>query len=351
MSAFNNSYNIGNGLVPSDFEPAWWLPGTHSQTLWPFLFRSHRLPAFTWERLELADGDFLDLAWHGPETSRQLCIMLHGLEGCYRSHYLPGLVYTLGNDGWRVVVMHFRGCSGTVNRLARSYHSGETGDLRHVVRLLRQREQPDAMTAVGFSLGGNVLLKYLGECGSTDRDSELNAACAVSVPFDLAAGAARLNRGGARLYQWWLVAALRRKMRAKFARIDSPIDINRLRQQRTFHQFDGYITAPLHGFQDADDYYNKSSSKSFLKAIRTPTLILQAADDPFLERSAIPAADELSSSVRFELSRNGGHVGFVSGRFPWRPVYWLDQRIPAFLSDFKNASPGLDKSLHGAGPA
>ncbi|MCS3902416.1 putative alpha/beta-fold hydrolase [Methylohalomonas lacus] len=313
------------------FCPAWWLPGPHLQTLWPFFF--HRVSvAVDWQRLELPDGDFLDLAWHGPADSQRLCLLLHGLEGCYRSHYLPGLMQRLAAAGWRVVVMHFRGCSGPANRLTRSYHSGETGDLAQVINHLHEHEQPGILTAVGFSLGGNVLLKYLGERGAANRASGLAGACAVSVPFDLAVGAARLNRGLSRLYQWWLVATLRRKMRQKFAHRAAPFDLGQLHRQRSFRAFDGYVTAPLHGFRDADDYYRRSSSKAFLHNIQTPTLLLQAADDPFLGRDGLPAAGELSAQVRFELSSHGGHVGFIGGRLPWRPDYWLERRIPRFLA-------------------
>lgn len=320
--------DTASGLIESGFRPAWWLPGAHLQTLWPFFFRRKRPPTLEWERLELPDGDFLDLAWHGQGS--ELCVLLHGLEGCYRSHYMPGMMRSIAAAGWRVVVMHFRGCSGAVNRLPRSYHSGETGDLRHILALLRERERPKRLAAVGFSLGGNVLLKYLGE---RPADSALDAACAVSVPFDLAAGAARLEQGLSQIYQWWLVRALRRKIRTKFSLMKSPIELSALDLQQTFRQFDNYVTAPLHGFVDADDYYSCSSSKRYLKRLQTPTLILHAADDPFLGPAALPAAYELSAAVRFELSRRGGHVGFVGGRWPWRPEYWLDGRILDFFNE------------------
>jgi len=328
VSLTANDNDTATGLAKSGFQPAWWLPGAHAQTLWPFIFRpQHHLP-IDWERLELPDGDFIDLAWHGRGS--RVCVLLHGLEGCYRSHYMPGLMQALAHAGWRVVIMHFRGCSGEVNRLPRSYHSGETGDLHYLLDLLCEREQPQRLTAVGFSLGGNVLLKYMGQRAG---DSRLDAACAVSVPFDLAAGAARLEQGLSQIYQWWLVRALRRKIRTKFIRMKAPIELSALSLQQTFRQFDNYVTAPLHGFRDADDYYTRSSSKQYLKHIRTPTLILHAVDDPFLDPAALPQADELSVAVRFELSQHGGHVGFVGGRWPWRPEYWLDRRIPLFFQE------------------
>lgn len=316
-------------IAESSFRPAPWLPGPHLQTLWPFLARRNPIPELDWERLELPDGDFLDLAWSG--NGRNICIILHGLEGSYRSHYAPALIETLSASGWCVAFMHFRGCGGDINRLPRSYHSGETGDLRHVIRLLRIRHQPASMVATGFSLGGNVLLKYLGESGT---DAGLDAAVAISVPFDLAAGAAKLERGLSRLYQWWLVRALQQKIRTKFGKLASPIPLDNLENLNTFRRFDHAVTAPLHGFRDADDYYRHSSSRRYLYHIRVPALLLQAADDPFLPESAIPDAPELSPSVRLELSSTGGHVGFVGGRYPWRPIYWLEHRIPEFLSGF-----------------
>lgn len=313
-------------VVESTFRSAWWLPGAHLQTVWPFLFRRRRMPVFTWERVELPDGDFLDLAWCG--SGPNICIVLHGLEGCYQSHYAPGLMQALSRAGWRVVMLHFRGCSGEPNRLDRSYHSGETGDLAYVLKLLAEREQPAALTAVGFSLGGNVLLKYLGETGTA---AKLHAACAVSVPFDLAIGALRLERGLSRLYQWWLIQSLQRKIRTKFSQRDCPLELDRLKHHNTFRKFDTAVTAPLHGFRDADDYYRRCSSRPFLKSITVPTLILHALDDPFLGPMGVPDADELAPTVRLELSRQGGHVGFVGGRLPWQAEYWLDQRISDFF--------------------
>lgn len=318
-------------IVRSDFEPAPWLPGPHLQTLWPFLTRRHVMPALAWERLNLPDGDFLDLA--SASDGNNICLILHGLEGNYRSHYAPGLITALTATGWRVVFMHFRGCSGHINRLPRSYHSGETGDLRHVVEVLHGRLQPAAFSAVGISLGGNVLLKYLGESGKAPG---IDAAVAVSVPFDLAAGANKLEQGWSRLYQWWLIRALREKIDTKFRHLECPIELGDLTVLNTFRRFDHAVTAPLHGFRDADDYYSHSSSRHYLRGIRVPSLLLQATDDPFLPESAIPTAAELSPTVRLELSSTGGHVGFVGGRYPWRPAYWLEQRIPAFLSKFRH---------------
>ncbi|HQU15316.1 MAG: hydrolase [Chromatiales bacterium 21-64-14] len=310
------------------FIPAWWLPGPHSQTLWPNRLRPRPRVALRWERLELADGDFLDLAWTAAGAGPTV-LVLHGLEGCAYSTYALGLLRAIERRGWRAVVMHFRGCSGTPNRLPRSYHSGETGDLQTVVEHLRAREPDVPLAAVGYSLGGNVLLKWLGEQGV---DAPLRCAVAVSVPFELAKSAQRLERGFSRVYQWSLVRRLRRSVREKFRTVPSPLDLRGLSNCRTFRAFDDRITAPLHGYTDADDYYRRCSSRPYLARIRIPTLVLQARDDPFLTPDAIPGPTECAASVQLEIQEAGGHVGFVYGPVPWRARYWLEERIPAFLA-------------------
>lgn len=322
------------GTEPPPFAPAWWLPGPHLQTLWPYSIRRRPHVALRPERIELPDGDFLDLAWT-TGTRGPVVLVLHGLEGCVRSRYALGLLAQVHRRGWRGVVMHFRGCSGEPNRLARGYHSGETGDLQTVVDRLREREPHTPLAAVGYSLGGNVLLKWLGERGP---DAPLSAAVAVSVPFDLAASARRLETGFSRIYQRALVRRLRRSIRRKFAARGGPLDLSDLGRCRTFRAFDDRVTAPLHGFADAADYYRRSSSAAYLHAIRVPTLVIQARDDPFLPAAAIPAPAEVSEAVRLEVQAHGGHVGFVTGRLPWRAGYWLETRIPHYLEAFLRAS-------------
>jgi hypothetical protein len=330
MQAITETNSIGNfgKIIESSFRPAWWLPGAHAQTLWSALAYRPRLPALRQERLELPDGDFLDLAWTGPDGPT--VIVLHGLEGGLRSPYIRGILRALSTRGFRAVLMHFRGCSGEPNRLPRSYHSGETSDLRHVIAILGRRAPGGRLHAVGYSLGGNALLKYLGESGET---SGIAAAVAVSIPFVLSKAADRLNRGLSRVYQWWLVRALQRKIRTKFNHKPSPVALDRLSQFWSFREFDDAVTAPLHGFRDAADYYQRSSARQYLRHIRTPTLILHAADDPFTTPAAVPQQQELASDVTLELSGTGGHVGFVSGAWPWAARYWLEERIPAFLSE------------------
>ncbi len=308
------------------FRPAWWCPGPHLQTLWPTLFRRGPRVALAAERLELPDGDFIDLHWTAGTTG-PIVIVLHGLEGCSRSPYARGMLATLTRIGLRGVVMHFRGCSGEPNRLARSYHSGDTADLAHLVRVLRKREANVPIAAVGYSLGANVLLKWLGE----SRTQALSAAAAVSVPFELAAAAARVNRGFSRLYAWRLLRSMRARVRAKLALMPPAIATTDLERLRSFRAFDEAVTAPLHGFRDADHYYAVASSRPYLRSITIDTLILHARDDPFMTESAIPARAELSPCVELELYPHGGHVGFIAGRFPWRTHYWLEDRIARFL--------------------
>lgn len=295
------------------------------------MVRQAPAPAARHERLELPDGDFLDLNWVGGNTG-PLVLVLHGLNGDIQSPYAKGILNVIEKCGWRGVFMHFRGCSGVPNRLARGYHSGETGDLQFVVEELRRREPNVSLAAVGFSLGGNVLLKWLGE---NKQRGFLQAAVAISVPFELHACANRLNSGVSRFYQWWLLRELRSILKMKFQdREDVPIDLQKLPELKSFWSFDNHVTAPLHGFDDAEDYYRRASSRPYLRDIYVPTLILHSRDDPFNTPQAIPEQSELSPHVLLEIYDQGGHVGFIAGDFPWRPVYWLEERILSYLQDY-----------------
>ena len=313
------------------FRPAWWLPGPHLQTLWGALFRRRGKPVLERERIELPDGDFLDLDWNGSDSgSAPLVLLLHGLEGSSESPYAWGLLAAFRRRGWPAAVMHFRGCGGEPNRLARCYHSGETGDLAWVVAEIGRRFPSRPLFAAGVSLGGNVLLKWLGELGS---EAPLAGAAAVSVPFDLGRSADRIERGFSKIYRRHLVGEMHRKIRAKFGAWDeSPIDLSRLSGWRTFREFDENVTSPLHGFDGAEDYYRRASSGPFVARIRIPTLIVQAENDPFVPGSVLPAP---SPSVRLEASSHGGHAGFVAGAVPGRPRYWLEERIPAFFEEVR----------------
>ena len=320
--------------VTSGFRAAWWLSSPHLQTVWPSLFRPRFEVSFERERLELEDGDFIDLDWTTRPGGPRL-LVLHGLEGCSQSHYVKGLSAAMHGMGWRVITMHYRGCSGEPNRLSRAYHSGETGDLWRVVRELRRREAHTPLCVAGYSLGGNVVLKWLGERGA---EAEVDAAVAVSVPFLLDLAAARLTRGLSRLYQWYLLRLMRRKLLEKFRRWERPpVDISRHRSWRTMSAFDDAVTAPLHGFRGARDYYRCASARPYLGAIAVPTLILHARDDPLMSEAVIPDPEELSESTTLELSERGGHVGFIGGSSPAKAEYWLERRIPEYLSGLQSS--------------
>jgi predicted alpha/beta-fold hydrolase len=317
-------------ITASAFRPAWWLPGPHLQTIYPSLLRRRQHPELKRERLELPDGDFVDLDWTRND-GRGLVLVLHGLEGSLESHYTGGILEALVAAGYRAVLMYFRGCSGEPNRLARSYHSGDTADLQTVLAHITARSDPKPLAVIGYSLGGNVLLKALGEGAGMDA---VRTAVAVSVPFELDRAAWRLQQGVSRIYQRYLLKRLRRSYRAKLPVHAMPVSSERLDALDTFRLFDNEVTAPLHGFRDVDDYYGRSSSRQYLQAITTPTLIVHAADDPFIPDDAIPTDGELGPGVTLELSRRGGHVGFVEGGLPFRAHYWLETRICTHMREY-----------------
>ncbi len=316
------------------FKPAWWLRNSHLQTLWPAVIRKRTLKLaieLERERFELPDGDFLDLDWVNKDAKGPIVLVLHGFEGSVNSHYAKGMLNTIDANGWRAVFMHFRGCSGEHNRLQRGYHSGDTSDLAYLVETLQKRERETNFAAIGYSLGGNILLKWLGETG---KANPLKAAIAVSVPFELQKAANRIESGFSRFYQWYFLRCLRWRLRKKFERVPSPIDPALIEQVSSMRDFDNIFTAPLYGFRDADDYYRTTSSRQYLKFIEVPTLLVHAKDDPFMTADVIPSPAELSPSVTLEVTDAGGHVGFVSGKYPWRPVYWLEERTPLFFREF-----------------
>ncbi|MGD2112104.1 MAG: hydrolase [Gammaproteobacteria bacterium] len=316
-------------IATSRFKPAWWLPGAHLQTLYPSLCRRRRRPELRRERLELPDGDFLDLDWNGRRYG-PIVLVLHGLEGSLESHYTAGILAALGAQGFRAVLMYFRGCSGEPNRLRRSYHSGDSGDLHYVIDHISRHHPHTPLAVIGYSLGGNVLLKWLGEQG---RHAPVATAVAVSVPFDLDAAAVKLERGFSRIYQRHLLGKLRRSVLAKSQRLPPPVPLDALETLTTFRAFDDAVTAPLHGFTGVHDYYARSSSRGYLRRIAVPVLIIHAVDDPFLPASAIPDEEDLAKPVTLELSQRGGHVGFVAGNWPLRAHYWLETRICAHLRE------------------
>ncbi len=317
-------------ITTSSFKPAWWLPSSHLQTLWPVFATTPCNIALQRERIELPDGDFLDVDWSGT-SGQAIVLILHGLGGSVESFYIQGILKAIERAGWRAAVMHFRGCSGEPNRLMRGYHCGETGDLAYVVNEIYRRNPKIPIAALGYSLGGNVLLKWLGE---TAGNNPLLAAAAVCVPFEAHKAVHHLAKGFYRLYQWYLLRQLRDDAIKKFHLLKPSFDVENVRKCNNFEDFDNIVTAPAHGFKNAIDYYCQASSRPHLRHIKQETLIIHALDDPVMTQDLIPKENELSESTILELSKAGGHVGFISGNIPGRGEFWLEQRIPEFFSKF-----------------
>ena len=309
----------------SGYAAPWWLPGGHLQTLCAAL-RPPPRPELSRERWATPDGDFVDVDFCGPRAGR-LLVLFHGLEGGSDSHYARALAAQASAAGWRVAIPHWRGCSGEPNKLARAYHSGDSDEADWILKAFRQT----GLSCVGVSLGGNVLLKWLGERGEA-ASALVRRAVAVSAPLDIAAAGEALDRGLNRLlYTRMFLATLKPTSLAKLEVFPGLYDGARLRAARTFREFDDLVTAPLHGFRDTDDYWARASSKAYLERIRVPTLLLNARNDPFLPEQALLAATRrAAASVVLEFPRTGGHAGFLSGPFPGRHD-WLPRRILDFL--------------------
>lgn len=313
--------------IESKYHAPFWLNNCHLQTVVGSWIGRNAGVTTKRERLELNDGDFLDIDWlnHESEPHQPTLVVLHGLEGSIDSSYIQSILKQYLKSSWRIGVMHFRGCSGVPNRLLRSYHSGDTSDLQEVLSRLAHQ---GPLFVVGFSLGGNVLLKYLGEQGD---DCPIDAAIAVSVPFSLDDAARRLDCGLSRAYRWYLLRELKNKTRQKKQQFPEHdwISEDALSQIDSFVDFDHYVTAPIHGFKSGADYYEQCSCRQFLNRITKPTLIIHAKDDPFMTVNAIPDNEQLSDKVTLELSNSGGHVGFISKNL----TRYLDDRISGWLED------------------
>lgn len=286
------------------------------------------------ERITTPDGDFVDLDLAPPVASggarTPLVLILHGLEGSARSGYMLAQYRALAAAGIRGLGLNFRSCSGEMNRTSRFYHAGDTEDLAFVVDRVRERFPEAPLGAIGFSLGGNVLLKYLGERG---EEAPVRAAATVSVPFDLAAGADQLERGAmARVYTHYFMRKLLLKTAVKGPSLGDRCDVERISAARTLREFDDAATAPLHGFRDAAHYYRESSAAGWLEHVRVPTLLLHAVDDPFLPSGGLPHEIIAGNPHLVEaFTPGGGHVGFVAGS-PWRPVFWAEREAARFLA-------------------
>jgi uncharacterized protein len=314
----------------SSYLPPTGLSNGHVQTIFPALFRQVPLVTRERERIPTPDGDFLDLDWNLDRNSSRLAILTHGLEGDSRNPYMQGMAAALHRAGWDVLAWNLRGCSGEPNRLVSSYHSGATGDLHTVIQHALTAPRLRQVALVGFSLGGNLTLKYLGDFADT-LDSRLIGAVAFSVPCDLASSSRRLEGWVQRLYMRRFLVTLRKKIREKMELFPGRLDDAGLDAMRTFREFDGAYTAPLHGYQDANDYWRRASCKPVLYRIGIPTLLVNARNDPFLAPPCFPSeAAGASSCFHLEVPASGGHIGFPA--FNPQNEYWSESRAVEFLT-------------------
>lgn len=321
-------------VSPPGFRPAWWVRGKHLQTLWSRFARRLPRPAVQRREIDTPDGDVIELWRVAADRDAPRLLLLHGLEGSIRSHYAAGMLDQAARRGWGADLLSFRGCGTAPNRARRFYHSGDTADLALAIASVTE-EFPDApLLLAGVSLGGNVLLKYLGECAG-ELPPRIRAAAAVSVPFDLESGARFLQQGVSRIYDRHFLRSLRAKALRKLDRYPDLFDRAALEGATSIYEFDDAVTAPVHGFTDAVDYYRRSSAIHWLTGIRLPTLLLSAYDDPFLPRAVLERARSIAAAnprLVVEFHESGGHVGFVGGRVPWRPRYHAEERVMEFLA-------------------
>jgi predicted alpha/beta-fold hydrolase len=321
--------------LTSEFSPAWWLRNPHGQTIWGKFFRRQEPQPTAVQRIETPDDDFIELhRLDRASADAPRLLVLHGLEGGIHSHYAQAFLAEATSRGWNADVLVFRSCGSELNRARRFYHSGETMDIALAVDTILCENPTRPLLLAGVSLGGNVLLKFLGERGN-DLPENVRAAAAVSVPFDLSRSARHIDRGFSKVYQYFFVNSLRRKAFAKLDRYPDLADPEKLKQIRTMNDFDNLITAPLHGFDDAEDYYRRSSSIGWIDKIRVNTLLLNAVDDPFLPPEVLDEVKRIvarNPALSLELPPYGGHTGFVGGANPWRPRYYAEHRAGEFLA-------------------
>ncbi len=320
-----------------NFQPSFLLKNRHIQTIYASLFRKLPPLDFEVETFWLSDGDFIEAYWHKiteHTNTTPIVILFHGLAGSYKSPYIQGAVAALSSVGFSTAVMHFRGCSGRDNLKARSYHSGETHDAKEFLATVHARYPQAKLFAVGYSLGANMLLKLLGE---EKENSLLSAAVAVSAPMLLDVSASQMNKDLSHFYQRLLLKDLNAALEKKYAKHDMQkligLEKKDIKKLKNFRLFDEAYTAKINGFDSAQDYYEKSSSKQYLINIQTPTLIIHAKDDPFMTPEVIPKKEDVSRKVELEILENGGHVGFISGTL-FKPRYWLDTRVVGFLQEY-----------------
>ncbi len=327
-----------NAYAVEPYKAPFWLPGGHLQTIIASLLSKGPEVKYRRERWELNDGDFIDVDWAEPHTSnliaqkKPVLVIFHGLEGNSQSQYAKSLIGAAISKGWHGAVIHFRGCSGEPNRLPRFYYAGDSLEINTMLSRVRTLYPDNPIYAVGYSLGGNALLKWLGEFGNTSMPN-ISKAVAVSAPIDLKASAVSLDRGLNRfLYTPMFVDSMRPKALALSKRFPGLLDEQRIHHAKTIHDIDNAVTSVLYGAKDASDYYHRNASKPFLKNITLPTLIINAKNDPFLPAEFLPSADEVSASVTLDYQEQGGHVGFYSP-FTNSRHGWLPSRIIEFLEE------------------
>ena len=302
-----------------------WLPSGHLQTIYPATCMAKPVIGYRRERWDAPDGDFVDVDFVDGQPDQPFIVLFHGLEGSSDSHYSRALMADIAARGWSGAVPHFRGCSGQMNLAPRFYHSGDAAEVDWIVRRLRARHR-GIFYAVGVSLGGNALLRWLGE---SQRQAEIvDAACAISAPLDLAQGGVALSSGLNRLYTRMFLQTLKPKCLQKLQQFPSLFDRDRMLGARDLYEFDNVVTAPLHGYRDTDDYWDRASAKHVLTDITVPTLVLNALNDPFLPGHHLPRA--ASPAVTLDYPTEGGHAGFAVGALPGR-INWLPQRVISFL--------------------
>ncbi|RUM69538.1 MAG: hydrolase [Sulfurovum sp.] len=315
------------------FKPPFTLKNRHLQTLYAPLFRKQNTPTVEIERFNLLDGDFVEAYWYKskPIDTRPIVTLFHGLAGSFASPYIQGVMKALDRKGFASVLMHFRGCSGKANLIPRSYHSGDTADAKAWIEYLSMNYKNSKLHAVGYSIGGNMLLKLLGE---EKGKTPLLSAVSVSAPMDLDITAKRINQGFSKRYQKHLLDPLKETLLEKYKTFDMEKILNKsiddVKNIKTIEEFDELYTAPINGFGTAKNYYKECSAKQFLKHIQIPTLIIHALDDPFMTPEILPTKEELSEYITMSISEHGGHVGFVNGTL-LKPNYWLEEHIVKYL--------------------
>lgn len=317
-------------LERSTYKAPRWFWNNHVQTIYPALFRQVNPVSYIRERIDLWDGDFLDIDWSRIGEKR-LVLLCHGLEGSSDATYIRGMVEAANNSGWDAVAMNYRGCSGELNRLARSYHSGATEDLSFIIDHILSLQYYDEVVLVGYSLGGNLVIKYLGETGEK-VDSRITKGVAFSVPCDLASGARNLARRKNYVYMRRFLSRFRVKIDAKRELLEAAgFDVDAMKRSKSFLQFDNHYTAPAHGFNSAEHYWAENSCDRYIPGIKVPTLLVNAYDDPFLTKACFPIQEARDNEYfHLEVPRFGGHVGFVD--FNQEKMFWSERRVLGFIN-------------------